>query len=667
MSVLRRLAGWEGLLLAMLVAVLAFNILRSPYYLGVSNIVNLFQLEIEKIIVALVMTLIIINGEIDLSVASVMGLSACVLAWTFQMGIPVPYGIVIALLVGGVCGLINGFWVAYVGLPSLAVTLAGLIGYRGVARILLEDRAIGGYPDWFNALGQQPLIGPLTLSIIVFVVLFAIVYVLLQRSGLGRLVYVMGNSLQAARYSGVRVRRVKMALFVMSSVIAALAGLLYAARLGSVRGDMAQGFELDIITIVLLGGVSIFGGSGNLVGVGLSILVVLNLRNGMGLADITGNTQTSVIGALLILSVLLPNIAQAIHKKWRGPKSMKKQLIASVALAALALLPLRAMAQATVPTGKAESMVLLPKFLGILPFDQAHKGAEEAAKELGNATPLQFLGPTPENSVAGQIEIVTNATTQGVSAIMISNNSGDQIVPAAKAAHAKGIKVVTWDSPIPSAEGEDVFVAQVDFSETGKVMADMALDILGPNGGKFAILSASPDAANQNAWIAALQTALKDPKYAKLQQVGIVYGNDQSERSYNQALALVDKYPDIKLIMAPTSVGIVAAAKAMQDENLCGKIKVSGLGVPSEMLAYTKNGCAPEFALWSFVDLGYLAYYTAYGLATGAIKAEAGQSFKAGRLGNYTITKDPTRKEGLRILMGPFSIYNKDNVEAAAK
>ena len=124
-------------------------------------------------------------------------------------------------------------------------------------------------------------------------------------------------------------------------------------------------------------------------------------------------------------------------------------------------------------------MVLLPKFLGILPFDQAHKGAEEAAKELQNPKPLQFLGPTPENSVAGQIEIVTNATTQGVDAIMISNNSGDQIVPAAKAAQAKGIKVVTWDSPIPSAEGEDVFVAQVDFTETGKVMADMALTILG--------------------------------------------------------------------------------------------------------------------------------------------------------------------------------------------
>jgi rhamnose transport system substrate-binding protein len=195
----------------------------------------------------------------------------------------------------------------------------------------------------------------------------------------------------------------------------------------------------------------------------------------------------------------------------------------------------------------------------------------------------------------------------------------------------------------------------------------MALSILGADGGQFAILSASPDAANQNAWIKAMEQALKDPKYSKLKQVDLVYGNDQSEESYNQALALVDKHRDLKLIMAPTSVGIAAAAKAMKDEDLCGKIKISGLGLPSEMLAYTMNGCAPQFALWSFIDLGYLTYYTTYLLATGAIKAEEGQQFKAGRMGNYTITKDPTRERGLRVLMGPFSIYDKSNVEAAAK
>ena len=320
-TTLARLRGWEGLLLGLLLAIVAMNVARSPYYLGVGNIINLFQLEIEKIIVALMMTLIIINGEIDLSVASVMGLSAAVMAWLFAHGVPLPWAMLAAMASGIVAGLNNGFWTAYVGLQSLAVTLAGLIGYRGIARILIEDRAIGNYPRWFDALGQQGLIGPLTLSIVIFVVMFGVLGVVLHGAALGRLVYVMGNNVQAARYSGVRVRRVKLTLFVASGAIAALAGLLYAARLGSVRGDMAQGFELDIITIVLLGGVSIFGGSGNLAGVGLSILVILNLRNGMGLADITGNTQTSVIGALLILSVLAPNMAQTIHVKWKGRKT----------------------------------------------------------------------------------------------------------------------------------------------------------------------------------------------------------------------------------------------------------------------------------------------------------------------------------------------------------
>jgi rhamnose transport system permease protein len=321
MKLVERLKSWEGLLLILLVVIVLINVTYSPFYLGVGNIVNLFQLSIEKIIVALIMTLIIISGEIDLSVASVMGLAACLMAYLFQYNVPLPLCLLAGLAAGAVAGLINGFWTAYVGLPSLAVTLAGLIGYRGAARILVEDRAIGGYPQWFNDLGQQAFLGPLTLSIVIFLVLFVIIAVVLHRSGFGRYIYVIGNSPDAARYSGVPVKRVKLALFVASGTIAALAGLLYAARLGSVRGDMAQGFELDIITIVLLGGVSIFGGAGNLLGVGLSILVILNLRNGMGLANITGNTQTSVIGVLLIVSVLLPNMTQLIRNKWRGSET----------------------------------------------------------------------------------------------------------------------------------------------------------------------------------------------------------------------------------------------------------------------------------------------------------------------------------------------------------
>lgn len=316
--------------------------------------------------------------------------------------------------------------------------------------------------------------------------------------------------------------------------------------------------------------------------------------------------------------------------------------------------------------GQSVDLTLLPKFLGILVFDQAHEGAEEAHAELENPGELLFVGPTPENSVAGQIEIMTTSTTQGKDVVMLSNNAGDQIVPSATAAKAAGTKVVTWDSPIPSGEGESVFVAQVDFGSIGVVMADMAHSLLGGSG-QMAVLSATPDAANQNAWIAAMQEALTDSKYADIELVDIVYGDDQSEVSYNRALALVDKYPDLGVIMAPTTVGIQAAAKAMQDEDLCGQVKVSGLGLPSEMVSYTLNGCAPEFALWDFRDLGYLTYYTSYLLATGALAGEVGETFSAGRMGEYTIEKDPTRDNGNRVLMGPFTVYNADNVEAAAQ
>jgi rhamnose transport system substrate-binding protein len=345
---------------------------------------------------------------------------------------------------------------------------------------------------------------------------------------------------------------------------------------------------------------------------------------------------------------------------------MKLKQFLTLSAVALALGAGSAHAEIMAEKGKTANLVLVPKFIGILVFDQAHDGAREAHEELGNPGTLEFIGPTPENSVAGQIEIVTTATTQGQDGVMLSNNSGDQIVPAAKAAREKGLALVTWDSQIPSAEGEQVFVAQVDFDQTGVVMADMALSILGEAGGDFAILSATPDAANQNSWNAAMKNALKEEKYAGLNLVDIVYGDDQSEKSYNQALALIDKYPNMKLIMAPTSVGIVSASKALQDEELCDQIKVSGLGLPAEMVSYTMNGCAPEFALWSFVDLGYLTYYVTYLIATGQMEGVEGETFNAGRMGTYTIHKDPTREQGLRVLMGPFSVYNKDNVEADA-
>jgi rhamnose transport system permease protein len=220
--------------------------------------------------------------------------------------------LVISMSVGLACGLFNGFWIAIVGLNSLVVTLAMLICYRGLARVFLEDRSISKLPAWFNFLGQKNLVGPFPLALIIFFVLLVFALIILQYSGFGRTVFVIGNNKQVARYSGVKVPRVKFALYIASGLISALSGLLLAARLGAVRGDLAQGYELDIITMVLLGGVSIFGGSGSLYGVFLSILIILNIRNGMSLANFSGHTQTGVIGGLLIFSVLAPNLTNEV-------------------------------------------------------------------------------------------------------------------------------------------------------------------------------------------------------------------------------------------------------------------------------------------------------------------------------------------------------------------
>lgn len=307
---------WETLLVGILAVTVVYNLVESTNYLGVNNLVNLFELSIEKVIVAVIMTFVIVAGEIDLSVASMMGLSAAVLAKLHEGGsVPFVVAMVIAVGTGALAGVLQGWCVAKLGLPSLVVTLAGLIGLRGAARVLVEDRSYGDFPSWFERLGQRNLIGPLPLSVIVFFAGIVVAGVVLGRTAFGRRLLVLGDNAEVARFSGVDVDRIRIGLFAASGTVAAFAGVLYAASHGSVRGDLAEGFELDIITMVLLGGVSIFGGSGTMLGVALAILIVLNLRNGLGLANVDSNTQTGVVGAILIVSVLARNALDRLRTR----------------------------------------------------------------------------------------------------------------------------------------------------------------------------------------------------------------------------------------------------------------------------------------------------------------------------------------------------------------
>jgi len=276
----RYLRRWEFLLFVCLVVVVVYNSLKVSNFLTAQNQANLLQLSIEKAIVALIMTFVIICGEIDLSVASMMGLAAAVMATLYESGWNMALAIVAALLVGLALGTMNGFFVAKVGINSLAVTLAGFIGFRGLATTLVEDKSIGAFPGWLTRIGQRGLIGPMTFSILLFFLMAAIAIVILHFSGFGRQIYAIGSNARVALFSGVPVARTRIMIFAASGLVSALAGVLYAARLGAVRSSTAQGYELDIITIVLLGGVSIFGGIGTMVGVLLSILLVLNIATG---------------------------------------------------------------------------------------------------------------------------------------------------------------------------------------------------------------------------------------------------------------------------------------------------------------------------------------------------------------------------------------------------
>jgi len=309
------LISWEALLVLLLLIGVVIGSVLSPYFLSSFNLEYALPSNIMEIaIMALPMTMIIIAGEIDLSVASLLGLTSVVLGLLWQSGHPMWLAIGVALLVGLVAGGLNGLLVTRLALPSLVVTIGTLALYRGLAYVVLGDQAVSNFPTTFTNLGFGTLPGiQLPWSGLIFAILAAIFVVVLHFSRWGRQLYAMGNDREAARFSGINVSRVKLVLFILSGVIAALAGIIFTARFSSARPDNAVGFELYVVTVVLLGGVNIFGGRGSLLGVVLAIFIVAVLQNVMGLVNISGDIQSLAIGLLLILSVLGPNLARRIQ------------------------------------------------------------------------------------------------------------------------------------------------------------------------------------------------------------------------------------------------------------------------------------------------------------------------------------------------------------------
>lgn len=309
------LLSWEALLVALLLIGIVVGSVLSPYFLSSFNLEYALPSNIMEIaIMTLPMTLIIIAGEIDLSVASVLGLTSVVLGLLWSRGYPMWLAIGAGLLVGLVAGYFNGLLVTKLALPSLVITIGTLALYRGLAYVVLGDQAVSNFPVAFTNLGFGTIPGTqLPWSSLIFVILVVIFVVLVHVSRWGRQLYAMGNNKEAARFSGINVNRVKLLLFILSGLIASLAGVIFTARFSSARPDNAVGFELYVVTVVLLGGVDIFGGRGSLLGVMLAIFIVGVLQNALSLVNISGDIQSLAIGLLLIFSVLGPNVARSIQ------------------------------------------------------------------------------------------------------------------------------------------------------------------------------------------------------------------------------------------------------------------------------------------------------------------------------------------------------------------
>lgn len=332
----RTFLRWEWLLVVLIVLVTVVNTRLSPFFLNGNNLLRTTSDFMEIGILILPMIFIIVTGNIDLSIASTLGLAASLMGRLFMGGWNIWLAALVALLVSVVAGLVNGLLIARLKLPALVVTIGTLSLYRGLAYALLGDQAARGYPPAFTYLGQGTLPGTrIPFALLVFAVLALIFGLILHKTTFGRYLYAIGNNEAASHFSGVPVDRIKLIIFALSSVMAALAGFILAARFGSTRPDIGSGLELTVITVTVLGGVSIFGGSGTLGGAILALILVGLLRFGMGLVNLQGQIQNIVIGLLLILSILVPQLTGRLGKqmRWRPQAIGRTVAVGAVALA----------------------------------------------------------------------------------------------------------------------------------------------------------------------------------------------------------------------------------------------------------------------------------------------------------------------------------------------
>lgn len=308
----RIMSSWEVLLFGVAVLIFIFNSLASPYFLDAWNLSDATFNFTEKAMIAFAMALLVIAGEIDLSVAAIIALASTAMGAAAQVGVGAPGLVLIGIGVGLLCGMFNGFLVSVMKLPSIVVTIGTMSLFRGMSYIVLGDQAYGGYPDDFAFFGQGYVFWVFSFEFVLFIVLAIAFAILLHATNFGRQVYTIGNNDFAARFSGIPVERVKFILFILTGVMSGVASVCLTSRLGSTRPSIAQGWELEVVTMVVLGGVSILGGSGKIGGVVIAAFVMGLVTFGLGLLNVPGIVMSIFIGLLLIITIAIPIVARRL-------------------------------------------------------------------------------------------------------------------------------------------------------------------------------------------------------------------------------------------------------------------------------------------------------------------------------------------------------------------
>ncbi|WP_296101398.1 ABC transporter permease [uncultured Agrobacterium sp.] len=308
----RIMASWEVLLLGVAILIFIANSLASPYFLNAWNLSDATFNFTEKAMIAFAMALLIIAGEIDLSVAAIIALASTAMGYAVQMGVGTPGLVAIGIGVGLACGAFNGFLVAGLKLPSIVVTIGTMSLFRGVSYMVLGDQAFGKYPEDFAYFGQGYVFWAISFEFVLFVLMAIAFAILLHATNFGRQVYVIGNNPFAARFSGVAVERVKFILFLLTGLMSGIAAVCLTSRLGSTRPSIAQGWELEVVTMVVLGGVSILGGSGTIGGVVIAAFVMGLVTFGLGLLNVPGIVMSIFVGLLLIITIAIPIVVRRL-------------------------------------------------------------------------------------------------------------------------------------------------------------------------------------------------------------------------------------------------------------------------------------------------------------------------------------------------------------------